>query len=368
MTSVSLILPVYNAGEVLDHVLTRLAENTTYEDVELVAVDDGSTDASLEILRSWEPRFPRMTVHTKENGGAIDTLNYALERASGDVVVQLDADASIETHGWLEKMLGLLESDDRVGVVTAKIVMDDGFVHACGVDLVAASGMQDRPTTLTEPVGERTWHFRAERMREGVWADEDVACEVDAGLGCCLMYRRADALEAGGYDRGYSPVWFDDIDLCLGIRKLGRKVFYLPDVHVIHHINGRMAAGRDPLAKRAVKAVTPEKPRRWLRRNKKSVGVGAVSLVVLLAFGVATLTRIVRAEGRAQTERSKAERHRADAEELLEFMVGELHEKLRPVNQLGLLEKPGKRLLRDFEFQPMRLYSSIGERLLDDCG
>ncbi len=267
MTSVSLILPVYNAGEVLDHVLTRLAENTTYEDVELVAVDDGSTDASLEILRSWEPRFPRMTVHTKENGGAIDTLNYALERASGDVVVQLDADASIETHGWLEKMLGLLESDDRVGVVTAKIVMDDGFVHACGVDLVAASGMQDRPTTLTEPVGERTWHFRAERMREGVWADEDVACEVDAGLGCCLMYRRADALEAGGYDRGYSPVWFDDIDLCLGIRKLGRKVFYLPDVHVIHHINGRMAAGRDPLAKRAVKAVTPEKPRRWLRRK-----------------------------------------------------------------------------------------------------
>lgn len=268
MTSVSLILPVYNAGEVLDHVLSRLAENTTYGELELVAVDDGSTDASPEILRRWADsgRLP-MRVITKDNGGAIDTLNVALQAATGDVVVQLDADASIETRGWLEKMLALLESDERVGVITAKVVMDDGFVHACGVDLVTPAGMQDRPTRLTEPVGRRTWHFRAERMQQGEWADEDVACEVDAGLGCCLMYRRADALEAGGYDRGYSPVWFDDIDLCLGIRRLGRKVFYLPDVHVVHHINGRMARGRDPLAKRVVKAVTPERPRRWLRRK-----------------------------------------------------------------------------------------------------
>jgi len=92
--------------------------------------------------------------------------------------------------------------------------------------------------------------------------------------------------------------------------------------------------------------------RRWLRRNRKSVAVGAVSLAVLLAFGIATLTRIVRAESRAQDERTKAERHRADAEELLEFMVGELHEKLRPVNQLGLLEKVAVKARDYFEHRP----------------
>jgi hypothetical protein len=53
------------------------------------------------------------------------------------------------------------------------------------------------------------------------------------------MYRRADALEAGGYDLGFAPVWFDDIDLCMAIRRGGRKVFYLPDVEVLHHIEGR---------------------------------------------------------------------------------------------------------------------------------
>jgi hypothetical protein len=81
-----------------------------------------------------------------------------------------------------------------------------------------------------------------ERTREGHGGEvEERLAEVDSGIGCCMMYRREAALAAGGYDRAYSPVWFDDVDLCLGIRKLGGKVFYLPDVRVIHHFVGRRA-------------------------------------------------------------------------------------------------------------------------------
>jgi hypothetical protein len=80
---------------------------------------------------------------------------------------------------------------------------------------------------------------------EGGTAETELA-EVDSGIGCCMMYRRADALAAGGYDSGWSPVWFDDIDLCIGIRRLGRKVFYLPDVRVVHHLVARGApTGRE---------------------------------------------------------------------------------------------------------------------------
>lgn len=274
--SVSLLLPTYNADHILDHVLERLAVNTTYRDVEVVAVDDGSTDASLAILRRWAAsgRFPAFQLITKPNGGAIETLNTALEAARGDVIVQLDADASVESSGWLQTMLSLMLTDDRVGVVTTKVVMDSGYLHACGVDLVAPSGMRDRPSRLLEPVGRRTWHFRVERMLEGtVPAVEDVLAEVDSGLGCCLMYRRADAIAAGGYDTGYSPVWFDDIDLCLSIRRLGRKVFFLPDVRVIHHVHGR--AGQQAVtvgarARQAVKRRIPATRRlrhRWRRDN-----------------------------------------------------------------------------------------------------
>ncbi len=272
--SVSLLLPTYNAGQVLDHVLDRLAVNTTYPHIEVVAVNDGSTDHSGEILRRWAAsgRFRAFRLIEKPNGGAIDTLNTALDAATGDVVVQLDADASVETPHWLETMLALMLTDDRVGAITAKVVLDSGLIHACGVDIVAPSGLQDRPTRLTEPVGRRTWHFRTERMREGsAPAVETVLAEVDAGLGCCLMYRRSDAVSAGGYDTGYSPVWFDDIDLCLSIRRLGRKVFFLPDVRVIHHVEGRAKPAPAPTgaaarARRIAKRAVPARLHPVLRR------------------------------------------------------------------------------------------------------
>jgi glycosyltransferase involved in cell wall biosynthesis len=240
---VSLLLPNHDNEHILGHVLDRLAANTTYPDAELVVVDDGSTDASREILRAWRDSgaFPGdVRLIEKANSGAIDTLNTALHAAGGELCVQLDSDASIETRGWIEPMLGLMRTDERVGVVTAKVVLDTGMLHACGMNLVGPAGAHDRPAHVREPIGRRRWHHRIERVREGAGGDaERLIAEVDAGIGCCMMYRRADALAAGGYDTGFSPVWFDDLDLCLSIRRLGRKAFYLPDVRVVHHYGGR---------------------------------------------------------------------------------------------------------------------------------
>jgi GT2 family glycosyltransferase len=58
------------------------------------------------------------------------------------------------------------------------------------------------------------------------------------------MYRREAALEAGGYDESYSPVWFDDVDLCVAIRRLGLKAFCLPQVRALHHFAVRAPARR----------------------------------------------------------------------------------------------------------------------------
>lgn len=255
---VSLLLPNRNNDRVLDLVLGRLAENTTYRRVELIAVDDGSTDASREILRRWRDsdRFPAFRLIEKPPSGVVDTLNLALSAASGDVCIQLDADASVETPGWIERMLGLLLIDDRVGVVVAKVVMDSGKIHAYGVNAVSPEGLCDRGATITEPIGRRHWNWRMTHPREGSVGDlESRVAEVDSGIGVCMMYRRADALAAGGYDPGYAPVWFDDLDLCISIRALGRKVFYLPDVRVIHHLATRNPrAGHGSLRTLALRA------------------------------------------------------------------------------------------------------------------
>ena len=56
---------------------------------------------------------------------------------------------------------------------------------------------------------------------------------MDGGIGCCMMYSRDVALDLGGYDPGYSPVWFDDLDLTLSIRRHNKKVFFTPEGHLI---------------------------------------------------------------------------------------------------------------------------------------
>ena len=84
------------------------------------------------------------------------------------------------------------------------------------------------------------YHQRVIRSTEDDCATCDSIAEVDGGIGCCMMYRREVALEVGGYDPGWAPVWFDDLDLTMGIRRNGFKVFYLPDVRVIHHVGRRV--------------------------------------------------------------------------------------------------------------------------------
>jgi GT2 family glycosyltransferase len=248
-------MPNRNNAPILDHVLERLASNTNYPDVELVVVDDGSTDGSLEILRRWrdDRRFAELRLIEREHRGVVETLNEGLARASGELVVQLDADASIETPGWLQRMVGFFLSDARIGVVTGKVVFDWGEIHTCGVDVIGPTGFHDRGAVITEPVGRRSYHQRVVRSREGECRLCEEPAEVDGGIGCCMMYRREVGLELGGYDPGYAPVWFDDLDLTLCIRRHGLKVFFMPDVRVVHHVGRRIDS--EPSVRRAARTV-----------------------------------------------------------------------------------------------------------------
>ena len=236
-------MPNRNNAGVLDLTLTRLLENTTYPDYELVVVDDGSTDGSQKLLRRWRDsgRFPAFTLVEREHSGAPKTLNAAVEASSGELLVQLDGDATVETPGWLERMVALERTDPRVGVVTAAVVLDTGRVHAYGVNLISPEGMHDGGTTIAEPVGKRTLNGRVHRPRAGTVPPPSRPVEVDASIGCCMLYSRALWAEAGGYDVGFSPVWFDDLDLSLSARRLGTKVYLHGGVEVLHRISMRNA-------------------------------------------------------------------------------------------------------------------------------
>jgi glycosyltransferase involved in cell wall biosynthesis len=259
---VSLVLPNKNNDPVLDTFFERLAAHTTYPRFELIVVDDGSTDRSRRILRRWRDsgRFPNFELVERESSGVIRTLNAGLERARGEVVVRLDGDSTIETPGWLERMLGFLRSDERIGIVVAKVVFDSGQIHSFGMNIVGPEGVHDRGTRITEPVGRRTLDIAVERPDEADAEGGDEIAEVDGAIGCCTMFTRELAERIGGFDTIYDPVGFEDFDFALGARRLGRKVFFFPEVRVVHRVSLRNP--RSDGARREL----------WLWRARRGVG------------------------------------------------------------------------------------------------
>ena len=88
---VSIIVPVYNVQQYLDRCLKSLV-GQTYQNIEILLVDDGSQDSSRELCDIWGTKDNRIKVFHKENGGLSDARNYGLCRANGDFICFVDSD------------------------------------------------------------------------------------------------------------------------------------------------------------------------------------------------------------------------------------------------------------------------------------
>ena len=91
MYKVSVIVPVYNVERYLDRCLTSII-NQTYKNLEIILVNDGSTDNSREIAKGYTTLDNRVKLYDKQNGGLSDARNYGINKATGDYVLYVDSD------------------------------------------------------------------------------------------------------------------------------------------------------------------------------------------------------------------------------------------------------------------------------------
>lgn len=107
---ISIIIPVYQCKWNIEQILSDI-EKQTYQDYEVLLVDDGSTDGSAEVCQEYERRDSRIRAILKEHSGVGKTRNKGLECASGEYIAFIDADDRIEPD-YLEQMLqGLNDSE-----------------------------------------------------------------------------------------------------------------------------------------------------------------------------------------------------------------------------------------------------------------
>ena len=122
---ISVIVPIYKVEKYLDRCIESLV-NQTYQNLEIILVDDGSPDNCPQMCDDWAKKDSRTKVIHKENGGLSDARNAGMQVATGDLIAYIDSDDWIDTDAF-EKMYLTMQSDNS-------------DIVSCGVKWVAENG------------------------------------------------------------------------------------------------------------------------------------------------------------------------------------------------------------------------------------
>jgi glycosyltransferase involved in cell wall biosynthesis len=121
---VSVVMPVYNAGEYLVEAIESIL-NQTYTNFEFIIVDDASTDNSFEILKSFEKRYKNIKVYrNRRNVGVSTAVKRAIDKVKGQYLARMDAD-DIATPDRLEKQVAYLQSHKRTVAIGGQCLLID---------------------------------------------------------------------------------------------------------------------------------------------------------------------------------------------------------------------------------------------------
>ena len=110
MKKISIIIPVYNVEQYIKNCLESVI-NQTYDNWEIILIDDGSTDNSKAIYENIAIKNDKIKIFKQTNKGVSAARNLGIEKAQGDYIVFLDADDWIEKK-FLERMLEVIENED----------------------------------------------------------------------------------------------------------------------------------------------------------------------------------------------------------------------------------------------------------------
>jgi GT2 family glycosyltransferase len=222
MTMISVIVLNFNGKRHLEKCILALAAQT-YENSEVIVVDNASSDGSVEYL---EAQFPWVTIiKNKNNLGFAGGINSGIKKAHGDYILTLNDDTYADKH-FLEHIIHPMLSHADVGMCACKMLFPDGRINSAGICLSRSGAAWDRG--MHEP-------------DEGRYNAQE---EVFGPCAGAALYRKEMLDEIGLFDEDFF-LYIEDVDLAFRGRLAGWKCVYVPQAKVYHYHGGTAGFGSD---------------------------------------------------------------------------------------------------------------------------
>ena len=210
---VSIVIPVYNQFAYTYHCVQSILKNSGNITYEIIIANDCSTDLTTRI----QEIIPGVVCVTNEkNLRFLRNCNNAAKYAKGEYILFLNNDTQVQKE-WLEPLVTLIESDDRIGMVGSKLIYPDGLLQEAG-------GILWRDGSA--------WNYG--NRQNPALPQFNYVKQVDYISGAAIMLSRMLWEQIGGFDEHFAPAYCEDSDLAFTVRKLGYKVMYQPKSVVVH--------------------------------------------------------------------------------------------------------------------------------------
>lgn len=238
---ITIIIPVRDRIDLLARCLDSLTKMTSYPRYEIVIVDNDSqsTEASA-YFSAMKHRLLRYA--GPFNYSAIN--NFAVDQTDGPWVLFLNSDIEVIERDWLTIMAEHVQRAE-VGAVGARLLYPDDTIQHAGI-VVGVGGIAEHAFR----------GFPAEAP--GVCRQLQVTRNYSSVTGACLLTRREVFAKVGGFDEERLPVTFNDVDLCLKMRRAGFLIVYTPYAKLYHHESATRRPSVEPRETQVMRERWPE--------------------------------------------------------------------------------------------------------------
>ena len=220
---VSIVIPNKDHVDDVKKCINSLEEKCNYENKEYIIVENNSTENKTfeyydELIKKYSCAS---VIYWKEKGFNYSKINnYGARFAKGEYILFLNNDTEIQNSDFLQEMLGYCMRKD-VGAVGARMFYEDGTIQHAGV-IVGLGGLASHP------------YAGAPKETYGHMGRIHAVQELSAVTAACVLVKKEVFEKVKGFESQYA-VAFNDIDLCMKIRKAGYRIIYTPYANLTHY-------------------------------------------------------------------------------------------------------------------------------------